>query len=97
MREVPENGGPTARGKPSKVNSVTGAKSYQGSRRGTCGWITSFLERRVCPCRKARDRKAPEFVARTPQARPALIVTRRHDAKLHDSWNVASCNVQPAL
>src|SRR3546814_12195234 len=25
------------------VGSATGVKSYQGSRRGTCGWITSFL------------------------------------------------------
>src|SRR5688572_28727280 len=25
------------------LGSVTGTKSYQGSRRGTCGWITSFL------------------------------------------------------
>src|SRR3954462_5980434 len=25
------------------VGLATGVKSYQGSRRGTCGWITSFL------------------------------------------------------
>src|ERR1700678_1838499 len=40
---TPAAGGPTLGREPSKVGLVLGVKSYQGSRTGRCGWITSFL------------------------------------------------------
>src|SRR5512143_3565179 len=40
---------------------VTGVKSYQGSRRGTCGWITSFLRsvEGILGCHATNPRSAP--------------------------------------
>ena len=48
-------------------------KSEQGSRRGTCGWITSFLEKRpkvltLIGNRRFRDAKRPGFVAQLVRA-----------------------------
>ena len=42
---MPEVGDLTARKEPPKAGLITGVKSYQGSRIGRCGWITSFLRK----------------------------------------------------
>ena len=44
---MPEVSDPTVRKELPKVEPVTGVKSYQGSRIGRCGWITSFLRKVV--------------------------------------------------
>ncbi|MBO7618750.1 MAG: hypothetical protein J6T22_16310, partial [Bacteroidales bacterium] len=41
-----------------KVKLITGAKSYQGSRTGSCGWNTSCLDR--SRRRDASSMTAPE-------------------------------------
>ena len=40
---MPEVSDLTAREELPKAGMITGVKSYQGSRLGRCGWITSFL------------------------------------------------------
>ena len=45
--EAPEVSDLTVRKELPKVKPATGVKSYQGSRIGRCGWITSFLREKI--------------------------------------------------
>src|SRR3954470_23568961 len=79
---------------PSKVGLVTGVKSYQVSRTGRCGWITSFLG-------KLQDWSgwtAPALAYRAPGTPPMPIVygrgRRRQLPKCRSglpTWRVSPC------
>ena len=54
---------------------VRGVKSYQGSRTGTCGWITSFLGSKTA-FRKQQRTKSHEVTAQVcPSLHPPLRVS----------------------